>query len=157
MRCWRSRPLPRRASSPRAPSAQLAAALALALAACSAREDRSTPERAFKTCFDALVRDDPRTLSHCYGPDWQFPAWLAHAPPADQKKWARYRREVLAGSSVEIAALRPAKDGDPAVVWLVPRYRRRDGGTEEDHALWTKMLRVDGQWVIDGEANDLFE
>jgi hypothetical protein len=105
----------------------------------------------------ALQRNDHAELERCYGPQWREYAVIDQLPPDRRQQWERYRLEVLAGTRLEIAEQRPSKDGRPDVVYLVPRYLRPDGGVDEDHALWTRMMRTDGQWVIDGEVNDLFE
>ncbi|MGZ6143212.1 MAG: hypothetical protein ACXWLM_07725 [Myxococcales bacterium] len=128
-------------------------AAALLLAGCPPRGDRSTPERMVQTCFSALQRGDRAELRRCYSRNWPLDEVLAKKPA----EYERYRREVLQGSTVEIAERRPSPDGDPNVLFIVPRYHRPDGGVEEDAALWTELRRIDGQWVIQAEHNDLFE
>ena len=116
---------------------------ALSFAGCTPRDDRSTPERMLQTCLKALQQDDRAELRRCYSPNWPLYDTLPKGAG-----------RALAGSTVEVAEQR---DGGPDTLFVVPRYRRPDGGVEEDHALWTELRRIDGQWVIQAEHNDLFE
>ena len=138
-----------------------AVAISLALAAAAGcpgrRDDRSTPERMLQTCFAAVQRDDRAQMKRCYSRTWPYDELLDSLSAGKRAEYDRYRREVLARSTVEVAERRPARDGNPDVLFIVPRYHRPDGGVEVDAALWTEIRRVDGQWLIWAEHNDLFE
>jgi hypothetical protein len=137
--------------------ASSAAAVALAVLACTPRDDRTTPERMLQSCFAALQQDDPVQMRRCYSPHWAWYEVLEKLGPQKREEYARYRREVLARSTVELADRHLSPDGNPDVLFIVPRYHRPDGGVEVDGALWTELHRIDGQWVIWAEHNDLFE
>src|SRR5205085_4090928 len=118
----------------------VASSLAVALAAaCTPRDDRSTPERMLQTCFAAVQRDDRAEMKRCYSRTWPYDELLERMEPGKRDAYQRYRREVLARSTVEIAEKRPARDGNPDRIYIVPEYHRPDGGVEVDAALWTEL------------------